>query len=213
VICFQGAVVKELSGSQATLWAEPLPQEPLAELIAFAETRELDLTLYSERAIYIAVMHRPESFYEQWFGLALRRVKHLAEALAEIRAEGRVPLKALFIGEPAANDRLFVELRDRFAGLLTIVRSHPFFVEGTSPRASKGNALAFIAQHLGIPQAETIAIGDSGNDLSMMQWASLGVAMANASPDVLAAADWVAPPVGEDGVVAVIEQFILNGKG
>jgi len=215
VICFQGAVVKELGPAQATLWADPLPQEPLAELIAFAETRELDLTLYSERAIYIAAMYRPESFYEQWFGLTLRRVKRLADALAEMRGEGLVPLKALFIGEPAANDRLFVELRERFAGRrsssedrLAIVRSHAFFVEATSPHASKGNALAFIAQHLGISQAETIAVGDSGNDLSMVEWAGLGVAMANASPDLLAAADWVAPPVHEDGIAAVIELWI-----
>lgn len=226
VICFQGAVVKELTGAQATLWADPLPEGPLAELITFAETRHLDLTLYSERAIYIAVMYQPESFYEQWFGLTLRRVQRLSDALAEIRGEGLVPLKALFIGEPAANDRLFVELRERFADRrssskdgtsssedrLAIVRSHALFVEATSPRASKGNALAFIARHLGISQAETIAIGDSGNDLSMVEWAGLGVAMANASPETLAAADWVAPSVDEDGVVAVIERFILNAE-
>jgi L-threonylcarbamoyladenylate synthase len=44
----------------------------------------------------------------------------------------------------------------------------------------------------------------------MVQWAGLGVAVANATPDVLAAADWVAPPVTEDGIVAVIERFVLG---
>jgi len=57
-------------------------------------------------------------------------------------------------------------------------------------------------------------VGDSGNDVSMVQWAGLGVAMGNATPDVLAVADFIAPPVEQDGVATVIEQFVLgNGHG
>jgi len=47
--------------------------------------------------------------------------------------------------------------------------------------------------------------------VSMVEWAGLGVAVANATPDVLAVADWVAPAVTAEGVAAVIERFILNG--
>jgi len=72
--------------------------------------------------------------------------------------------------------------------------------------------VAFLADRFDVPQADTIAVGDSGNDVSMIQWAGLGVAMRNATPDVLAAADWIAPAVTEDGVAAVIERFILNGN-
>jgi hydroxymethylpyrimidine pyrophosphatase-like HAD family hydrolase len=61
-----------------------------------------------------------------------------------------------------------------------------------------------------VPREQVIACGDSGNDLSMVQWAGLGVAMANATPEVLAAADWVAPSVHEDGVATVIERFIIR---
>jgi hypothetical protein len=90
------------------------------------------------------------------------------------------------------------------------VRSHILFVEITSPGVSKGSALAFLAGYFGIPREETIAVGDNGNDVSMIEWAGLGVAMANATPDAIAAADWVAPPVGEDGVATLIDKFILN---
>jgi len=55
-----------------------------------------------------------------------------------------------------------------------------------------------------------MAVGDSGNDLSMIAWAGLGIAMGDASADVLAAADWVAPPVGADGMAEAIERFVLH---
>jgi hydroxymethylpyrimidine pyrophosphatase-like HAD family hydrolase len=102
---------------------------------------------------------------------------------------------------------------ERFNGRLSVVRSHELFVEVTSPSVSKGAALAFVAERFGVSREEVIAVGDSGNDVSMVEWAGLGVAMANATPDVHAVADWVAPPVGDDGVVEIIERFLFrNGR-
>jgi Cof subfamily protein (haloacid dehalogenase superfamily) len=214
LICFQGALVKAMDGTRRTLFSEPVAEEALRDVAAFAEEQELELTLYSESAIYLSRMSYPQDFYDLWFGAALNRVNRLVDGLAEIRSEGLVPLKGLFIGEPAANDALVNQLLALFGDRLNVVRSHPLFVEVTSPKATKGAALAFLADHLGIPQAATIAVGDSGNDLSMVRWAGLGVAVANATPDVLAAADWIAPSVTQDGVVTVIEQFLLhNGRG
>ncbi len=214
LVCFQGALVKERTGEQATLLVEPLPREPLTELVELAETRGLELNLYGEECLYLSHTSQPLSFYELWFGMPIRRVPHLDYALRDFDARGLTPLKGLFISEPEKGDRLYRELAERFAGRMTVLRSHPLFVEVISPRASKGNAVAFLARHYGVDQAETIAVGDSGNDVSMVQWAGLGVAMGNATPDVLAVADFIAPPVEQDGVATVIEQFVLgNGHG
>ncbi|PKO23218.1 MAG: Cof-type HAD-IIB family hydrolase [Chloroflexi bacterium HGW-Chloroflexi-1] len=212
LICFQGALVKEVTGGAATLLAETVPPEPLAEVVALAQERQLDLTIYGEDTIYLSSMSRPRSFYDLWFGLSTRRVPSLDQALQILRTRGTAPFKGLFIGEPQDNDRLAPELAARFAGRLTVLRSHPLFVELLSPKVSKGRAVAFLAERYGVPQAETIAVGDSGNDVSMVRWAGLGVAVRNATADVLAAADWVAPPVTEDAVAVVIERFILNGS-
>ena len=65
-------------------------------------------------------------------------------------------------------------------------------------------------RHLGIAQHEVMAAGDQGNDVSMVQWAGVGVAMGNAIPDVKQAADWIAPPVTENGAVAILNHFILD---
>ena len=210
ILCFQGSLVKQVGGEQATLFAESMPRAPLLELFEYAEARDLDLTLYSERAIYVVGMRRPRSFYDLWFGGEIDHVSSLAEGLRRIDEQGLVPLKCLFIDEPAANERLVQDLRARFDGRLDIVRSHEMFVEAVSPLASKGRSLAFLAEYYGIPRSEVIAMGDSGNDVSMLRWAGLGVAVANASSDVLAVADWVAPTVEENAVGALVERFVLQ---
>ncbi|OIO88184.1 MAG: hypothetical protein AUK03_16650 [Anaerolineae bacterium CG2_30_64_16] len=209
LVCFQGALVKEATDGCATLLAEALPRAPLDEVVALAEARGLELSLYAEDEIYFSHTAHPPEFHELWFGLPSRQVPTLRHALELFDNQGVRPLKGLFIGEPDDTDRLAVDLAARFGDRLTVMRSHPLFVELLSPNVSKGRAVAFLADRFGVPQAATIAVGDSGNDVSMVRWAGLGVAVANATADVLAVADWVAPPVTEDAVAVVIERFIL----
>jgi hydroxymethylpyrimidine pyrophosphatase-like HAD family hydrolase len=143
----------------------------------------------------------------------MRSVRSYAEICAHFTAAGKSPLKGLFIGPPETNDAFRDELRRRFSGRLDVVRSHDLFVEVHSLEASKGHGMRFLARHFGIPQADTIAVGDSGNDSSMIAWAGLGVAMGNAVPELLEIADEVAPAVTEDGLAYVIEKHILtNGR-
>ena len=77
---------------------------------------------------------------------------------------------------------------------------------------SKQIGLQTLAAHLHITQAETMAIGDHINDIEMLQWAGVGVAMGNAIPEVKAVADWITAPVDADGVAHAIERFILNAS-
>jgi hydroxymethylpyrimidine pyrophosphatase-like HAD family hydrolase len=57
-----------------------------------------------------------------------------------------------------------------------------------------------------------MAIGDEGNDATMIAWAGLGVVMANGNPITQANADWIAPTIDEDGAAVAIERFVLNGN-
>ena len=214
VITFQGAVVKEMALPHATLLKEFLPLEPLAEFLALAEARDLDLSLYGEEEYYITALRRSGEFHRRWFGPPFHQVASYADALRALQAKGEAPIKGLMIVEPGEGAPLAAELHAMFGGRLTVLRSHELFTEVTSPNASKGNAMAFLAERYGIPQAETIAVGDSDNDISMIRWAGLGVAMGNAAPEVIAVADRVAPSVTDDGLAAVIETFVLrNGRG
>lgn len=214
VICFQGAMVRELAGEKRVLYVEPAPSAAMCEVLAMADERNLELNVYDADVMFAMERGRPAEFYERWFGMPMRFMRSYAEICDRFAAAGTSPLKGLFIGPPETNDAFRNELRERFAGRLEVVRSHDMFVEVHSKEASKGHGLKFLAEHYGIPQMETIAVGDSGNDSSMIEWAGLGVAMGNALPEVFAAASVVAPPVTEDGLADVIEKYILaNGGG
>lgn len=86
--------------------------------------------------------------------------------------------------------------------------SIPVNVEITDVRATKGTALLWLCDHLGVAVADTVAFGDSGNDLSMIEVAGDGVAMGNASPEVKAAADHVAPSCTDSGVARYLEPLL-----
>jgi hydroxymethylpyrimidine pyrophosphatase-like HAD family hydrolase len=90
------------------------------------------------------------------------------------------------------------------------VASSPQALEILMPGVSKGRGLAWVAQYLGVSPQETIAIGDADNDIEMLQWAGLGIAMGNGMPGVKAVAGWIAPPVEEDGVAVALRHFVLS---
>ncbi|MEI7554953.1 HAD family hydrolase [Candidatus Chlorohelix sp.] len=80
------------------------------------------------------------------------------------------------------------------------------------PGVGKGVALAALAKHYGIALSDTLAIGDSPNDLDMLKAAGLGVAMGNAASEIKAAAGAIVSTNEEDGVAEALERFILNGS-
>jgi Cof subfamily protein (haloacid dehalogenase superfamily) len=107
--------------------------------------------------------------------------------------------------------RVVAEIEAVLGGEVTVVASHPHLVEGLPKGVHKGHGLAWLAERLGVPQQEVLAIGDCEADVPMIEWAGIGVAMGNGSPAVKAAADWVAPTLEEDGVAAALERFCLAG--
>lgn len=88
--------------------------------------------------------------------------------------------------------------------------SKPMFLEFVDRNASKAIAMKKLGEHLGIKPCEMIAVGDGFNDLSMIEYAGLGVAMGNAKQAIKERADYVTRSNDEDGVVHVIDKFILG---
>lgn len=86
-------------------------------------------------------------------------------------------------------------------------------LEINTASCSKGNALDHLCSRLGIPAAQAMAVGDGGNDVSMLRWAGLGVAMGNASRDALEAADAVTASNDADGVALALERYVLRPAG
>ncbi len=105
------------------------------------------------------------------------------------------------------------EIREEFAKNYTgyaVVKGMPTNLEVTAGTATKGNALLHLGGLLGIKQEEIMACGDSENDLEMLKAVGVGVAMGNAVPEILEAADYVTLTNREDGVAAAIEKFAIG---
>ena len=86
----------------------------------------------------------------------------------------------------------------------------PAMIECVRGGVDKASGLKLVAERLGIPMSEVIAIGDSFNDIPMIKCAGLGVAMGNAREPIKRLADFVAPTNNDDGVAKTIEMFCLD---
>ena len=102
------------------------------------------------------------------------------------------------------------KLQEELRGELSVMRSKPYFLEFTEYGVTKGTSLKQLIHKLGITKDQVIAVGDSYNDLAMIQFAGLGVAMGNAPDDIKQAADHVTDTNMNDGVARVVEEFLLG---
>ena len=105
-----------------------------------------------------------------------------------------------------------LEMLKAYDRILDLAYGGSINLEGTNRTATKGNALRFLAKHLGLETCEMMACGDSGNDVDMLKAVGLPVAMENAADEVRAAAAYITKSNEEDGVACAIEKFVL-GKG
>lgn len=204
LICYQGGLI-QAPNAQVPLYRATMDRDIVRDALAWRAEHGWHAVLYADDALFIAEWRYPESFYRDLLGENLHRVDDLASVL-----EHREPVKFLFIADAPEADQLEAAMRQRFGGQMEVVRSHANFVEGNPLGVSKGDSLRRLADHLGVPQAQVMAIGDQGNDVPMLEWAGLSVAMGNASPEAKTAADWVAPPFSEHGAAVAIERFILD---
>lgn len=117
--------------------------------------------------------------------------------------------KCLIVGEPTRLALLEKEMYEHLKDTMGVFRSEPYFLELVPKGIDKAQSLAVLLQEIGMTKDEMIAIGDGFNDLSMIQFAGLGVAMANAQEVVRQHADYITLSNEEDGVAAVAEKFIL----
>lgn len=100
------------------------------------------------------------------------------------------------------------KLQERYEGMLSVYRSEPFFIEIMPMNVDKATSLDRMLETIGLTKEDAICCGDGFNDISMIKYAGVGVAMGNAQPAVKEVADYVTATNDEDGIVQVIEEFI-----
>lgn len=117
--------------------------------------------------------------------------------------------KCLIVGEPERLAVLEKEMYEVLKDRMGVFRSEPYFLELVPKGIDKAQSLSVLLSKIGMTREEMIAVGDGFNDLSMIKYAGLGVAMANAQPVVRENADFITLSNEEDGVAHVVRKFML----
>ena len=210
IVCFQGSLIYDFQAEQL-LHETRLDPAVVPAIVHLADERGWNLEFHTPRIIYVRQnIDHLEAIVNMLKTSNVRRVDDFLTELPEIPHSF-----LLSVGDPALRDGVEAELRacwDQDLARITIVPSHPLMVEGIPPGMSKAVGVSWLAARLGIERQEVMTVGDYNNDVEMLEWAGLGVAMGDGSPAALAAADEVVPPVTEDGAAVALEKFVLGER-
>lgn len=205
LVSFNGARIVEC-GTGEIVYQRTLPLPLLPSLYAFAGKNGCGLVTYLGSEVISAFV--PDEYIEleaRINGLPIRRVERFPDFVDfEIN-------KCLMTAEPERAAVLEGQLRQKYGDVASIYRSEPFFIEIMPKNVDKGAALDKLLKIIGQTRENIICCGDGFNDVSMIRYAGVGVAMGNAQTVVKEAADYVADTNDEDGLVRVIDKFILTG--
>ncbi|NLJ57093.1 MAG: HAD family phosphatase [Firmicutes bacterium] len=206
LITYHGALIKKAGGE--VFRHSPLPFEKALEILQIGTEEGLHLQVYVDDRLYAQEENDYTRYYQTIAPVSLGMVGNLPAFLA---AEQREPTKLTIIDlEKRRLRRIQQQLQEKYGEDLFVLQSRPNFLEITAAEATKGQALRFLGEKEGIAPREMVAFGDSYNDVDMLKFAGLGVAVANAPQDVQAAADAIAGSNTEDGVARFIEEHLLG---
>jgi len=203
LIVYQGAWVRTLEGEN--LYYKPLANEDALLVLQTLRGYNCHYQSYYQDELYMEKLTPEGEAYSRLSGAPVNLVPDLEDIVKN------QPLKFILINyDFAAMDTIEADIRAKIGDRVSVVRSKPQFLEISHLQATKAHALQAVAEYYGIKQPEVMAIGDSYNDLDMIAWAGVGVAMANAPEDIRQQADYVTLSNKEGGVATAIRQLVLN---
>lgn len=188
--------------NEAVILSASLPEEVTRRAVEWALQNNVYFQIYTDEGFRYLSRTEHTDYYERVCGYTGIQDKSLADVSALPPAA-----KLLFIDTNENLAEYKEKLQAEFPDM-RVMKSQINFLEILGSGATKGTALEALADSLNIKREEVMAIGDSEIDESMIRYAGLGVAVSNAAPSVLAAADCIAPSCDEDGVAKAICKFI-----
>lgn len=202
LLSFNGARIVDC-GTGQVVYQRLLPLTLLPGLYRFAAENGCGLITYLGEEVISAFS--PDKYVEieaRINGLPIRPVKKFLEFVDfDIN-------KCLMTAEPEVAERLEKQLQEKYGDVASIYRSEPYFIEIMPKNVDKAASIEQMLPVLGVTRENIICCGDGFNDISMIRYAGLGVAMGNAQAAVKDAADYITGTNDEDGLVEVIEKFL-----
>lgn len=201
ILSYNGGEIIDWSTGEL-MYKNLLPNEVIATLYQAACRHNQAILSYDNE--FIVTEHPDDEYVHHEAFLNKMQTRCAANFLDETPR----PLpKCLIVGHPDELVQTEAELKEQLDGVINVFRSEPFFLELVPLGIDKARSLAVLLQELGLTREEMVAMGDGFNDQSMIEFAGMGVAMANAQAPVRQAADFVTLSNDEDGVAYAIEKL------
>jgi hypothetical protein len=206
VLSYNGARITELKSGK-TVYQKTLEKKFIPEIYEYVLEKGIGMLTYeNDDAITGTDIDEYMELEARINNIALRRVEDFV-SYVDFDVN-----KCLLTAKSDYAEKIEKELAERYDGLLSVYRSEPFFVEIMPKGVDKAATLSHLLEILDMKREDMIAVGDGFNDLSMIKFAGLGVAMENATDVVKEAADEITKSNDNDGVAEVINKFIMNIK-
>ena len=204
ILSFNGAKIMNCK-TKEIVYNKTLPSECIKKLYKNAKEIGIGILSYTESEIILGNGRDQYSELEARInGLPLKEVENFPKVI-------NFPVnKCLMTGEPEKIIEAQEKLRKIFKDSLNIFRSEPFFLEIMPAVIDKAYSLKKLLEFLSYEKSQLICCGDCFNDLSMIMYAGLGVAMENAQPELKAEADFITYSNDADGIAHVIENFMCG---
>jgi Cof subfamily protein (haloacid dehalogenase superfamily) len=203
LITYQGAMLRGVEEPYPIHYHAPIPLDTAQDVLKMLLAQQYDVNVYLDDQMWTRPDNKFANLYQKTAGIQ----PNFSDDLLKLM--NQPPTKLMVIDDQRV-DQLLEQLAGEYSTRLSYCRSRSNFCEIIDITASKWNALKALADEYGILPEEIMAIGDQGNDLSMIRGAGVGVAMGDAPDYIKEQAQFVAPGVADDGVVAAIEEFVFK---
>lgn len=207
ILSFNGARITQCSTDEI-IYNKTIPHDVIEPIYQIAKQyKDVDIITYQGDEIISGLQPNQYTEKERMINkMKIKPVEHFSEYID-------FPVNKLLIpGEPVILEEMMEVLKAKFHSLLNIYRSEPFFLEIMPQKIDKAYTLQKLLSSIGLTADQMICCGDGYNDLSMIEYAGLGVAMENAQPIVKEKADYITRSNDDDGVLYVINQFMRNNS-
>ena len=211
IIAYNGAQVYDC-GADKLVYELPLPLEALYALTEECNRRGVYIQTYDETHVLVEP-HNAGPVADRYCAPIHMGWRAVNSFRRDVTA---APAKVLVIDYQGREKTEAVEqwIHEHLSDQVECFFSSPHYLEVVHKGMDKGRAVIAMCERLGVPVADSVAVGDEANDVSMIAAAGVGVAMANGIPAAKAAADYVTErDNNHDGMVEVVERFVLCNNG
>ena len=202
-ITLNGAIVV-MGKSGRTLFSKTLGYEYVKAIYDIGASRNIPVVIWTKDELFASNDCDVIKNYQKISGVDPRIIGNIDEIKA------LDAYKMIWIDSPENNARHQTEMNKHFGGNVNAHTSRPYLLEFVDAGASKALALEAIGHEYGIDRSEMVAVGDGYNDISMLEYVGLGVAMGNAPDDIKKICRHITLSNNDDGVAAVIYNFFLE---